>query len=321
MTELVVENVDKWLGGQHILKDCSFTARRGSIVALLGASGSGKTTLLRAVAGLGHPERGRITIGERVVLDSERKIVVPPEKRNVGLVFQSYALWPHRTVRENVGYGLKLRGVPSGEIARRVQSILDRLGLGHLAERYPDQLSGGQQQRVAICRALIYEPRVMLLDEPLSNLDAKLREEARYWIRQLILDLELCAVLVTHDQNEALATADQIILLRDGEIVQTGDPLTIYREPRSFFTAEGGLEDGAAVRAVVRVEQISVADAPAEDGIEVDLTDSIYLGDRWEYRLARGGLRAKAHGPRPLPAGKVWARIPPESVWLFEAAA
>src|SRR5690606_12158664 len=127
---------------------------------------------------------------------------------------------------------------PSGEIARRVQSILDRLGLGHLAERYPDQLSGGQQQRVAICRALIYEPRVMLLDEPLSNLDAKLREEARYWIRQLILDLELCAVLVTHDQNEALATADQIILLRDGEIVQTGDPLTIYREPRSFFTAD-----------------------------------------------------------------------------------
>ena len=224
MTELVVNNVQKWLGGLQILKGASFTAERGSIVALLGASGSGKTTLLRCVAGLEQPEIGRIVIGDKTVLDGERKIALPPEQRNIGLVFQSYALWPHRTVRENVGYGLKLRGVAPAEIGRRVQAILERLGLGHLADRYPIQLSGGQQQRVAICRALVYEPRVLLLDEPLSNLDAKLREEARYWIRKLILDLEICAILVTHDQSEALAAADNILLLQDGASCRRARP-------------------------------------------------------------------------------------------------
>ncbi len=207
MTELTVNNVQKWLGNLQILKGASFTAQRGSIVALLGASGSGKTTLLRCIAGLEQPEIGTIRIGDRMVLDSDKGIALPPEQRNIGLVFQSYALWPHRTVQDNVGYGLKLRGIDRGEMGRRIQMILDRMGLGHLAERFPDQLSGGQQQRVAICRALIYEPRVLLLDEPLSNLDAKLREEARYWIRKLILDLEICAILVTHDQTEALAAA------------------------------------------------------------------------------------------------------------------
>ncbi|HET7412615.1 MAG TPA: ABC transporter ATP-binding protein, partial [Pararhizobium sp.] len=177
MSELVVENVQKWLGGLQILKGASFTAERGSILALLGASGSGKTTLLRCVAGLVQPEIGRIRIGDKTVLDHEKGLVVAPEKRNIGLVFQSYALWPHRTVKENVGYGLKLRGVDKVEMGKRIQNILDKLGLGHLADRYPSQLSGGQQQRVAICRSLIYEPRVLLLDEPLSNLDAKLREE------------------------------------------------------------------------------------------------------------------------------------------------
>jgi iron(III) transport system ATP-binding protein len=222
MTELVVNNVQKWLGGLQILKGASFTAERGSIVALLGASGSGKTTLLRCVAGLEQPEIGTIVIGGKTVLDDEKKLALPPEQRNIGLVFQSYALWPHRTVKENVGYGLKLRSVAPAEIGKRVQAILDRMGLGHLADRYPSQLSGGQQQRVAICRALVYEPRVLLLDEPLSNLDAKLREEARYWIRKLILDLQICAILVTHDQGEALAAADNILLLQDGRIVQQG---------------------------------------------------------------------------------------------------
>ncbi|TIO10083.1 MAG: ABC transporter ATP-binding protein [Mesorhizobium sp.] len=356
MTELIVNNVQKWLGGLQILKGASFTAERGSIVALLGASGSGKTTLLRCVAGLEQPEVGRIVIGDKTVLDGERKIGLPPEQRNIGLVFQSYALWPHRNVRDNVGYGLKLRGVPQVEIASRVQAILDRLGLGHLAERFPSQLSGGQQQRVAICRALVYEPRVLLLDEPLSNLDAKLREEARYWIRKLILDLEICAILVTHDQSEALAAADNILLLQDGRIVQQGTPQDIYSNPNSFYSADflgannivkgkiqkrsgqsaviggdgwslngmvretGGLGDADDARAVIRVEQISVSDSPATDGIEMHLDDSIYLGDKWEYRLRRGDFVAKAHGARQMPSGNVWARIPPESVWVFAAA-
>jgi iron(III) transport system ATP-binding protein len=355
MTELVVSNVQKWLGGLQILKGASFTAQRGSIVALLGASGSGKTTLLRCVAGLEQPEIGQIVIGGKTVLDGERKLALPPEQRNIGLVFQSYALWPHRTVRENVGYGLKLRGVTQADIEKRVQAILERMGLGHLADRFPSQLSGGQQQRVAICRALVYEPRVLLLDEPLSNLDAKLREEARYWIRKLILDLEICAILVTHDQGEALAAADNILLLQDGRIVQQGGPQEIYSNPNSFYSADflgannivkakvktidgkaaiiggddwsldgtvreaGGLAAAEDARAVIRVEQIHVSDQPEAGSLEMTLDDSIYLGDRWEYRLRRGDFVAKAHGARQLSTGRVWARIPPESVWVFSA--
>ena len=353
--ELKVENVQKWLGGVQILKGCSFTADRGSIVALLGASGSGKTTLLRTVAGLGHPERGRIIIGGKTVLDNESGIVTPPEKRNIGLVFQSYALWPHKSVADNVGYGLKLRGVSAGDLKTRVQAIMDRLGLGHLGDRYPDQLSGGQQQRVAVCRALVYEPRVLLLDEPLSNLDAKLREEARYFLRRLILDLEICAVLVTHDQSEALAAADKILLLENGTIRQEGTPHEVYSNPNSFYSADflgannivsgtirgaangtarltgdgwdltgsvrdaRGFADGDLARAVIRVEEIRVSDTASDNAIEMELADSVYLGDKWEYRLARGSLAAKANGAAPLPRGKVWATIPQDSIWLFPA--
>src|SRR4030095_3363605 len=208
MTELVVSDVRKNLGGLPILQGATFSAEKGRILALLGASGSGKTTLLRCIAGLERPEAGRITISGKTVFDGSDDIALPPEARAIGLVFQSYALWPHRTVAENVGYGLKLRGANSAEIQVRVAAILEKLGLAALAARYPDQLSGGQQQRVAICRALVYEPKVLLLDEPLSNLDAKLREEARFWIRKLILELGTCAIMVTHDQAEALAMGD-----------------------------------------------------------------------------------------------------------------
>jgi len=353
--ELVVANVQKRLGSQHILKGASFSAQRGSIVALLGASGSGKTTLLRCIAGLEQPEAGRITIGGQTVLESARNIVLPPEQRNIGFVFQSYALWPHRTVQENVGYGLSLRGVSQADIARRVQDILARMDLAHLADRLPSQLSGGQQQRVAICRALVYEPRVLLLDEPLSNLDAKLREEARYWIRKLILDLEICAILVTHDQTEALAVADHILLLQDGAILQQGAPQEIYANPGSFYAADflgannlvpgtvqtvndastviggagwslpgtvreaGGVAAGQAVRAVIRVERIRVNDVPAPEAIAMQLDDCIYLGEHWEYRLRRSELMLKAHGPSPLARGQVWVHVPPQSVWIFAA--
>ena len=354
MTELVVSNVHKYLGGLHILKGASFSAQRGSIVSLLGASGSGKTTILRCVAGLEQPEIGHIRIGDQVMVDSEEGIAVAPEARNIGFVFQSYALWPHRTVAENVGYGLKLRGVSQAETEKRVMATLDRIGLGDLAARYPDQLSGGQQQRVAICRALVYEPRVLLLDEPLSNLDAKLREEARYWIRKLILDLEICGILVTHDQSEALATSDHILLLKDGVIVQEGSPQEIYSRPNSFYAADflgannvasgqiertpdgwriagpgwglngvviGDAEPAGAGKAVIRVEQIAVHPAAGENRTPMHLEACLYLGDRWEYRLACGELKAKAFGPKPLPAGQVWAEIPRDSVWIFPAVA
>jgi iron(III) transport system ATP-binding protein len=181
--KLVVENLSLSYGVNPILKGVSFELKAGEVVCLLGASGSGKTTLLRAVAGLEHPSDGRISPDKKVFFDSTAKIDCPVEQRSLGLVFRSYALWPHRTVADNVGYGLKLPKVSAADQNRRVQSALDQLGLGQLAERFPYQLSGGQQQRVAIARALVYNPPVILHDEPLSNLDAKLREEARAWLR------------------------------------------------------------------------------------------------------------------------------------------
>ncbi|HEX3058792.1 MAG TPA: ABC transporter ATP-binding protein, partial [Usitatibacter sp.] len=183
MAELTVENLHLTYGTNPILKGVSMVLNRGEVVSLLGPSGSGKTTLLRAVGGLETPHKGTIRIGDKVVFDGDKGFEVPAEARNLGLVFQSYALWPHKTVFENVAFGLKLRKVSSGDIASRVKKALDELSLGHLADRYPHQLSGGQQQRVAIARALVYNPPVILMDEPLSNLDAKLREEARAWLR------------------------------------------------------------------------------------------------------------------------------------------
>ena len=353
MTDLVVESIHKTLGPVHVLKGASFTASKGMIVALLGASGSGKTTLLRCLAGLEVPESGRITIGDAPVFDGKARIAVPPEKRNIGLVFQSYALWPHKTVAENVAFGLKLRGVATAQAAQRVDATLEKLGLGYLSERYPFQLSGGQQQRVAICRALIYEPSVILLDEPLSNLDAKLREEARFWIRKLILDLKLCAVVVTHDQGEALAMSDRILLLKDGRIVQEGSPVDIYARPAHRYTAEflgmnnivtgvarsrtgrawslegeGWSLPGTAVGepeprqgekavAIVRMERVRTHNQPGPNRMQMTVDGSVYLGDRWEYRLIRGGLALRAQGEEPIGTGSVWCEIKPEHVWIF----
>src|ERR1700674_1325301 len=196
--KLVVDNLYLQYGDNPILKGVSMTLNPGEVVALLGASGSGKTTLLRSVAGLEQPSNGRIVIGESVLYDRDAGIDIPVEKRNLWLLFQSYALWPHRSVFENVAYGLRLRGIPVSEREQPVNHALTNLGLGALAKRLPHQLSGGQQQRVAIARALVYNPPVVLMDEPLSNLDAKLREEARAWLRELIVRLGLSALVVTH---------------------------------------------------------------------------------------------------------------------------
>src|SRR5574337_1606392 len=222
MNRLVVADLYLEYGDNPVLKGVSLTLSPGEVVALLGASGSGKTTLLRSVAGLETPSRGRITIGDAVLYDGAAGIDMRVEKRSLGLVFQSYALWPHRSVFDNVAYGLKLRGADKTAVGERVTEALNNLGPGHLAERFPHQLSGGQQQRVAIARALVYNPPVVLMDEPLSNLDAKLREEARAWLRELILELQLSALVVTHDQAEAMAMSDRILLLSEGRIEQQG---------------------------------------------------------------------------------------------------
>src|SRR5258706_16088624 len=238
MTKLKVQDLHLSYGDNAILKGVSMQLQQGEVVSLLGPSGSGKTTLLRAVAGLEVPHRGTISVEDRTVFDGNGKREVPAEKRNLGLVFQSYALWPHKTVFDNVAYGLKLRNVSSADIKQRVSDALKNLGLGHLGDRLPHQLSCGQQQRVAIARALVYNPPVILMDEPLSNLDAKLREEARAWLRELIVTMRLSALVVTHDQSEAMAMSDRILLLNNGVIEQQGAPTEMYSSPRTLFTAE-----------------------------------------------------------------------------------
>ena len=351
MAELIVKDVALRLGDNEILKGVSLAVPAGEVVALLGPSGSGKTTLLRAVAGLETPHRGSIAIGDRVFFDAARGIDLPAEERGLGLVFQSYALWPHRTVFDNVAYGLKLRGVSTEEIKRRVEKTLSQIGLGHLAARYPHQLSGGQQQRVAIARALVYEPPVILLDEPLSNLDAKLREEARAWLRTLIVTLGLSAIHVTHDQVEAMAIADRIVLLDAGLIAQEGPPTALYNEPSKLFSAEfmgsnnrleGKLVENSGGKAtievmgerltglsrtkaaagekatgVIRIERVHCASSPGPNRVKMELKAPMYLGERWELVFARDNVTVRAYATAPLEPGDHFVEFPTEALWVF----
>jgi iron(III) transport system ATP-binding protein len=207
----------------------------GALVALLGPSGCGKTTTLRLIAGFVDPDAGEIALGGRVISAPGR--VVPPEHRNMAMIFQSYALWPHMTVAENVGYGLSLRKLPRADVAERTRRMLATVRLDGLADRYPAELSGGQQQRVALARALVVEPETLLLDEPLSNLDASLREEMRYEIRRLHDAFRTTAVYVTHDQAEAMTAADIIVVMNHGRIEQAGPPEALFNAPESTFVA------------------------------------------------------------------------------------
>ncbi len=351
MDDLVITDLALRLGENDILKGVSLSVPAGEAVALLGPSGSGKTTLLRAIAGLAQPQRGAIAVGERVLFDAARGISLPAEQRGLGLVFQSYALWPHRTVFENVAAGLKLRGVTADEIKLRVEKVLAQIDLAQLAERYPPQLSGGQQQRVAIARALVYEPPVLLLDEPLSNLDAKLREEARGFLRRLITTLGLSAIHVTHDQIEAMALADRIVLLHDGSIAQDGAPTTIYNDPATRFAAEfmgsnnrleGTLtakangratlevfgerlsgvartraEVGEAAVGIIRLERMRLAREAGPNRLAMRLEAPMYLGERWELLFARGHTSVRAYATEPPPPGEHYVEFPEEALWVF----
>jgi iron(III) transport system ATP-binding protein len=207
----------------------------GELVALLGPSGCGKTTTLRMIAGFLAPDDGEIRVGNRVV--ASRDVMVPPERRNMSMIFQSYAIWPHKTIYENVAYGLKFRDVSRKDADRKVRDMLAVVKLAHLGERYPSELSGGQQQRVALARALVVEPQILLLDEPLSNLDAHLREEMRFEIRRLHDEFHITSVYVTHDQAEAMVIADRICVMNQGRIAQIGTPKDVYEHPRTRFAA------------------------------------------------------------------------------------
>jgi iron(III) transport system ATP-binding protein len=351
MANLRVRDVHVRLGNNDILKGISADVADGEIVALLGRSGSGKSTLLRAIAGLETPTRGSISIGERCMFDSASGVNLPPEKRDLGLVFQSYALWPHKTVNENVAYGLTLRKTPRQDLARLVAEVLAGVGLADYGDRYPSQLSGGQQQRVAVARALVYRPPVILLDEPLSNLDAKLREEARVWIREIIKEAKLTAIFVTHDQVEAMAIADRIMLLKDGTMVQDGTPEQLYSAPQSLFAADfmginnsfearvaattdgharldvGGFslwgENKAAraagdnATAVIRTERVRIANGHDENLIAAELAASAYLGGRWEHVFRLDGRRIRAVTESPLKQGTYQLTLPKDSLWIF----
>jgi iron(III) transport system ATP-binding protein len=226
-----VEGVNLSYGTNHVLKDVSLDIEPGEFFAFLGPSGCGKTTLLRLIAGFNRADSGRVLVGERDVAP------LPPWKRDVGMVFQSYALWPHMSVRRNVAFGLEERRLPRAEIAARVEEALGLVGLAHLADRRPSQLSGGQQQRVAVARTIAVRPRVLLLDEPLSNLDAQLRVQVRRELRELQQRLGITTIFVTHDQEEANTICDRIAVMNDGVVQQVGTPMELYERPRNLFVA------------------------------------------------------------------------------------
>ena len=252
-----VANLTKRFGPLAVVSEVSLSIEEGELFTLLGPSGCGKTTLLRLIAGFYAPDGGEIRFDARVVN------AVPPHERGIGMVFQNYALWPHMKVSENVSYGLKLRKISASEIAERVHSVLEKVKLGGLGDRYPGQLSGGQQQRVALARALVLNPEILLLDEPLSNLDAKIRVQVRAEIRKLQKELGITTIYVTHDQEEALTLSDRIAVFNQGKVFQIGPPKALYERPANRFVADfigiNNLIDGT-VRAIegplrtVRVE-------------------------------------------------------------------
>src|SRR6201988_4165099 len=235
LASVELRGLTKRFGSLAAVDAVSLLIEHGRVVCLLGPSGCGKTTTLRLIAGFLEPTAGEIHVGARLVSSSARTL--PPEQRNMSMIFQSYALWPHMTVAENIIYGLKLRKLDRDTIARKLAAILATTKLEALAPRYPGELSGGQQQRVALARALIVEPETLLLDEPLSNLDANLREEMRFEVRRLHDEYRYTTVYVTHDQSEAMTTADVIAVMNAGKIEQAGSPEDIYDRPRSEFVA------------------------------------------------------------------------------------
>jgi iron(III) transport system ATP-binding protein len=341
-----LRNLTKRYGPLAVVDDISLAIEHGKLVCLLGPSGCGKTTTLRLLAGFVEPSAGEIHVGDRLI--SSPANTVPPERRNMSMIFQSYALWPHMTVAENIVYGLKLRKLPRDVIGRKLDAILATTKLASLAERYPGELSGGQQQRVALARALIVEPETLLLDEPLSNLDANLREEMRFEVRRLHDAYRYTTVYVTHDQSEAMTTADLICVMNAGKIEQSGSPEEIYDNPRSEFVArfigasnvvkgkgmDGGRIElaGQALRCtgepVVPGAQTAVSIRPhgitlsatqpqqTENVLPATVVRQVFLGDSRDYMVElRDGtqLRTVTTATENIPHGSaVWVHLPVE---------
>ena len=274
MARVLIDGLTRRFGDVAAVHDLTLPIQDGELVSLLGPSGCGKTTTLRLLAGFLTPDAGRILVDDRVL--SEPGAVIPPERRGMSMIFQSYAVWPHKTVFENVAFGLRLRHLSRADIETRVRRMLDLVRMGGLESRYPGELSGGQQQRVAVARALVVEPAILLLDEPLSNLDASLREEMRFEIRRLHEELRITTVYVTHDQAEAMVTSDRIAIMREGRVEQIGSPEDVCEHPRTRFVAsfigrtnclDGVTLDGGRVDCGGLV--LNVADGAARAGVKV----------------------------------------------------
>jgi iron(III) transport system ATP-binding protein len=346
VASVALRGLTKRFGSQTVLDNVSLEVEGGKLVCLLGPSGCGKTTALRLVAGFMEPTAGEIALGDRVVSSPARTL--PPEQRNVSMVFQSYALWPHMTVAQNVAYGLELRRLAKADIAKKVETILATTRLAPLAKRYPAELSGGQQQRVSLARALIVEPDTLLLDEPLSNLDANLREEMRFEVRRLHDAYRYTTIYVTHDQSEAMTTADLIAVMNSGRIEQLGTPQEVYDAPRSEFVASflGGsniirgrvldathmsfsgttiacvgapMVAGADAAVSVRQHEVRLFGSKPSDtvnAVEGKVVRNVFLGSARDYLVETGDgtqLRVTAE-PREsfAPGAAVWLTLPPD---------
>ena len=238
MGQILLNGIVKSYGKEVVVKNLDLLVEPGEFLTILGPSGCGKTTTLRMIAGLEEPNQGNIKLNDKVVFSRNEGVVIPPEARNLGLIFQSYALWPHMTVEKNITLALKEQKISKDEIASRLANALDMVQLTGYAERYPSELSGGQQQRVAVARLIALRPTILLMDEPLSNLDAKLRTEMRASLKRLHRDLDATTVYVTHDQIEALTLSDRVIIMNEGQIMQEGSPYDIYHHPTNIFVAE-----------------------------------------------------------------------------------
>jgi iron(III) transport system ATP-binding protein len=358
MPEIHVEHLVKTFGEHSALDDVTFTVRDGELFTLLGPSGCGKSTTLMCIAGFQRPDRGRITVGNDVFSDVASRVNVPAERRNLGIVFQSYAVWPHMTVFDNLAFPLRVRKVRKRELRERVEKVLELVEMVPYAQRYPHQLSGGQQQRVALARALVYSPSVLLLDEPFSNLDAKLRERARAWVKELQQTLGLTTIFVTHDQDEALSMSDRVAVMSNGEVQQIGTPEEIYQHPANRFVAEfvgrvnlvsGSvaawdrgrvaleLADGRklwvdadrtpkpkeALTLAVRPEALQVESAESSslngsNTLDATVHSVAFLGDHYEYQLDAGVLSLTAQTSRRVAGDRVKVRIPPDACAIVD---
>jgi iron(III) transport system ATP-binding protein len=359
MPEVTVTNLVKQFGPTTVLEEVSFTVKDGEFFTLLGPSGCGKSTTLNCIAGLERPTGGTITVGTRTFVDIAGKVFLPTEQRNLGMVFQSYALWPHMTIEANLTLPLKLRKVSRPDRAERIGAALGKVGLDHLRGRYPHQLSGGQQQRVALARALVYSPSVLLLDEPLSNLDAKLREQARAWLKRLQEELGITTVYVTHDQDEALALSDRIAVMSAGSMLQVGSPRDIYETPataevaafvgrcnfllgrveqhhdgvtRVRLNCSGDVNEvatdqpitaGQDVTVAIRPERLQVLPDGAADRnrLTTEVLTSSYIGSRYEYQVKLGSHVVQVESPHGGLAGKAALTFRPEEALLYPEAA